>query len=318
VTLLSASAAPLGGPSYTSRAGAHPGQAGRLALRQGAEQRCEPRGIGRRAPSARNERAGLRAVAELGHRPRQHRVPERVEHPPGVGHHGAGGHHVAVAEVEHRVRVEVLVADVAPAEDRDTAVDGEGLVVHAAVEPRELAQEVERPAQAAPLQRRVEDADLDVRVLVEQRQHVVAPAHVDVVQQQPHPHPAIGRRVQPGGDVAARGVAVPDVVLRVDRAFGGLDERRALEEGLAPRIEQPDAAVAAVQGAGRAHAGGQRARGRHRIGQHLGARRRLRRQPRAGREHEREQQAEGRVAQSCRRRAGIGMETGRCPHAVDP
>ena len=63
--------------------------------------------------------------------------------------HGTRGKHVQVDELEALVGREILVADVAAADDRRRAVDGQRLVVHPPVQAREVGHVAERRAPRA-------------------------------------------------------------------------------------------------------------------------------------------------------------------------
>ena len=117
-----------------------------------------------------------------------------------------------------RAGAEILIAHVAPADDRGQAVDGEGLVVHAPVEPEEV-EGVGQHLRAAQIER-VPQPHLDEGVRVELGQLGVEAGRAVVVEQQPDPHAAIGRALQCVEEEDAGEVAVPDVVLRVDRPDG--------------------------------------------------------------------------------------------------
>jgi hypothetical protein len=122
---------------------------------------------------------------------------------------------IEVAEIELARGVEVLVADIAAAPDHKMPVHDPALVVHAVVEAVAGAQEFYRitePAQGAESERVVQ-ADLDGRVPRERRQRAFGPPHVEVVQQQPHPHAAVGRPEHLSDQQPARHVLVPNVIL---------------------------------------------------------------------------------------------------------
>ena len=73
---------------------------------------------------------GLRR-RQLERRYRHHpvAVPVRIEDSRGLSRHGSNAEHVQVVEVERRVEAQVLVGDVAPAQDRRLVVPDDGLVV---------------------------------------------------------------------------------------------------------------------------------------------------------------------------------------------
>lgn len=86
---------------------------------------------------------------------------------------------------------------------------------------------------------------------VECRQQVVEAIGVVVVEQQTHPHAAIGRAQQGLQQQGAGIVVVPDVVLRVDALLGRIGELDARRERVATFIERGSAPTrrdAAVSG----------------------------------------------------------------------
>jgi len=175
-----------------------------------------------------------------------------------------------------------------PPDDRKLVVRGEHLVVHPAVEEREIPHELEHARDAAQLARgeRIEHPHLDVRVGVQCRRHQVAAAGVDLLHHPPHlvspvqrlgrhqsqsifelgrHRPHAGRQLQqdPVHD-AARGmvveqktdpdapvcrieqlaqkigtrlVAIPDVILHVERLPGEAGQRHPRGECLAPVLD---------------------------------------------------------------------------------
>jgi len=96
-------------------------------------------------------------------------------------------------------------------------------------------------------------------------------------------HAAPGSRVETMGQVDAGRIAVPDVVLQVDRALGRLDQRSALEEGIAAGVEHAHAAQALAEPL-RCGELAERGRGARREMLFGRERRRLGRQARAARE----------------------------------
>jgi len=123
-------------------------------------------------------------------RDRRRGVPELVE---GIGHGAharAVGEHVQVAERD-LPRLEILIADVASAEDGRLVVGDESLVVHAPVQAREVADHAE--VAEASIRHRVEEPDLDVGVRVQREEDVVVRLRADVVDKDAHAHAAVGR-----------------------------------------------------------------------------------------------------------------------------
>lgn len=138
-------------------------------------------------------------------------------------------------EVEPGVQTEVLVAEVAPAEDRHPAVDDDRLFLHALVHARQVGGHLADPSGQVTLGPRIEEPHLDVRMPVDQRQNVdahldrrrIAQQRVQVVDEQPDFRAAVGCVESPLHQQAADGVAEPDVVLHVNGAWRGIDQRQA-------------------------------------------------------------------------------------------
>ena len=140
---------------------------------------------------------------------------------------------------------EVLVSDVASAYDRRLVVGGERLVVHAPVHAREVGQEVERAGVATD--DRVVEAHLDVRMRVERGDGRIEPLRVQVVEQQAHAHPTLGRLPERLEQQVADLVAMPDEVLHVERLFRGVGEQDARGERIAGVGKRMDARLAGIR-----------------------------------------------------------------------
>ncbi|MNK93350.1 hypothetical protein D3C87_1135070 [compost metagenome] len=175
-------------------------------------QRVQPR-----AQGGHGLRVGA-AAGQRAHRIGRRAVPVGVERAGDLAHDGAVRQHVQIAEADVGRGAEVLVADIAPADDGGLVIGNQRLVVHAPVHARELQQRAGTPEGAAG--HRVEDAHLDGWMGVHGQQQVVVGAHADVVQQHPHTHAPVCRAQHGVGQGSAGGVVVPDVVLEVERALG--------------------------------------------------------------------------------------------------
>jgi hypothetical protein len=163
-------------------------------------------------------------------------------------YHLADRQHVEVDEHHLVIGAEVLVADVTAADDADPTIGGVGLVVHAAVQPPEVDQVAQRPP--APLAEGIEQPHLDVGLGLQRGQQRVHALGVVVVEQQPHPHAALGRAVQRLHQQAARGVGAPDVVLHVEGALGGVGDQHPGREGVVAVVQRDDAGLAGMRGDG--------------------------------------------------------------------
>ena len=150
----------------------------------------------------------------------------------------ARGQDIEVVEADGRVESEVLVADVAAADHARATVADHGLVVHAAVELAEAGEDLQRPEPAAA--ERVEQLDGDARVAIEGAEGGVAPAGVDVVEQQAYLHPAIGGGEDVVGEQGSGLVIMPEVVLEIERPRGGVRQVETGGERVGAGREQPD------------------------------------------------------------------------------
>ncbi len=171
-----------------------------------------------------------------------------VENGAGLAGGRAGQQQVQVAEIDVRARVEVLGADVAAADDGDAAVGDPGLVVHAVVDAEDPLHHLQQAPQALAVAERVVQAHFDARMGVERQQLRVHPLGVHVVQQQPHPHPALGRRVHVVHQQVADHVVVPHVVLQIEAAAGLAGDHRARGEGFQAVDQVGRAALPRVRG----------------------------------------------------------------------
>ena len=78
------------------------------------------------------------------------------------------------------------------------------------------------------------------------RERGVEAGRVEVVEQQPHPHAAPGRIRQRFEQQVADLVAMPDVVLGIERALGGVRQQHAGGERVAGVGQRVDAALAGM------------------------------------------------------------------------
>ena len=88
-----------------------------------------------------------------------------VEHPRQIADDRPNREHIQIAIVGDGVHAVINVADIASADDRRRIVGNHQLVVHAAVDPAEVSNEVE--SGPAPVGEWVEQTDLDIGVGVE-------------------------------------------------------------------------------------------------------------------------------------------------------
>ena len=181
-------------------------------------------------------------VGELFDRRAQRRMPERDEVRFHLGHHRAGHEHVAIAEVEAVVPVEIVVLVIAPAGDADHAVDHQRLAVHALVEPAPAAgrrHHVARIADARAAEHRVVDAQLEIGVAAGQGGQGLDGAHRrELVDQQAHLHAATRGGQQFFQHEVAGIVLVEDVGLQIDRALRAADQVQPRQQCVLAVFEQ--------------------------------------------------------------------------------
>ena len=123
-----------------------------------------------------------------------------------------------------------------PADNADAVVGNQGFVVHPAVQPRKIGQIADKPPFA--VQKWVEQADLDVGVAVERGQDGVHAVRVVIVQQQAYAHAAFCRLPEFLQQCQAGGVVAPNIILRVYRHGGVVEQNRAGVIGGTCAIEQ--------------------------------------------------------------------------------
>ena len=153
--------------------------------------------------------------------------------------------HVSVDEVHAGAGGEVLIPDVAAADDRDALIDDPGFVVHPMIEARAARKQLTgRAQQSAPRSKGIEQADLDARVTIERDEGIVVRPRVHVVEQHAHAHAAICGAQQLAREEEPRRIAAPDVVLHVYAAFGALRARDAQGERVEPVGQQSRAGFA--------------------------------------------------------------------------
>src|SRR6185312_11008558 len=155
---------------------------------------------------------------------------------------------VEVAEVGVVARIEIRIADIAPADDRHVAIGDERLVMHAAVEPVRVEQELGGLGQHRRLLggERIEQAHFDVRVGIQRIEQVDRIACIDVVHQQAHAHAAVRRGQQPLRHQPPGRVVVEDVVLQVQRMLRVVGQRHAAHQRIGAAHEQAEAGFVLV------------------------------------------------------------------------
>lgn len=116
--------------------------------------------------------------------------------------------------------------------------------MHTPIDATEIGQVVDptRPAQGE----RIEQPHLDVFVAVQGRQPVVQALDAVVVEQKPHANAAVGRLEQSTQHQRAGQVIAPDVVLHIERAFGGVCQQITRSECVERVVKWVQAALAGM------------------------------------------------------------------------
>ena len=187
---------------------------------------------GREREAAGFVRRGQHAVDRISRRAR----PVTIEIGRDLLDHRADHGDVEVREQSLLGRAEVLVADVATAQDGDAVVGDQRLAVHPAVQAPEVEQVV-GPARAAQHEG-IDETHRDRRVPVDLEHDPVQAGNPVVIEQQAHPHTPIGRRHQFTQQQCAGGVVAPDVVLRIEGPFGHAHQHRPGRVGVGGLREQ--------------------------------------------------------------------------------
>ena len=116
------------------------------------------------------------------------------------------------------MHVEIVVADVAAADDRDRVVHDEQFVVHAVVDATEVGEETQQLPRS--IGERIEDADFDVGVRIHRRdEHVAVALEVQIVDQDAYPDTSIRGAHEVLDQDPPGGILIPDEVLQIQRLF---------------------------------------------------------------------------------------------------
>ena len=149
---------------------------------------------------------------------------------------------IQIAIVGDGVHAVIDVADVASADDRRRIVGYHQLVVHATVDPAEIANEVEPGPLTAG--ERVEQTNLDIGVGIERGDNRIVGFVVGIVDEQPYLDPTISRVHHAVDDDPTGRIAVPDVVLHVKGALCQVGQRQTDDEGFASMVQEAEAGEA--------------------------------------------------------------------------
>jgi len=153
-----------------------------------------------------------------------------------LGQPRAGGKDIVVGELGFRIHLEVLIADIASADERHRVVDDQQFIVHSIVEPWGVEQELAVPPQPAmtAIRERIEDSDLDCRMAVQRDDLLIASDGVPIIDQHAHAHTAIGRPQQSFGQQSTSLVAAKNEILQIQGPFRGIDHLYPGQEPVDP------------------------------------------------------------------------------------
>ena len=160
-----------------------------------------------------------------------------------VPHRRAGGSNVQVAKVGSRVDLEVVVPDVAPADDGQGVVHHQGLIVHAVIEALEVPKECGNPALRAG--KGIDHPDLDVRVGIRGGEGRVPALKVRSSSRTRTRTPPSAARTRRSAR-SRRWRLFPDEVLHVERLLGEIGERGPGRKGNLPAADDREAGLAGV------------------------------------------------------------------------
>ena len=171
-------------------------------------------------------------------------VPEPVEYPRQIGHDRPDRQHIQIAIIGDGIHAIIDVADVAAADDGRRTVSNHQLVVHAAVDPAEVENEIKnRPA---PVGEWVEQTDLDIGVGIESGFDGIAGLVEGIIDEEPNPDATICRPHHVFDDDPAGRVAVPDVVLHIEASLGQVGQCQTDDEGLAAVAQEVETGKAGM------------------------------------------------------------------------
>jgi len=175
-------------------------------------------------------------------------VPELVERGGKFADDRPRGHDIVVRELRLGVDLEILIADVAAADERQRAVGHQQFIVHSIVEPRRVDEEVQPSYQprVPAVRRRIENSHLDGRIHEQSQKLLVAGDPIPVIDQHTYAHPAVRGTLQAVGQHAARLVAAKYEVLKIERALGGIDHLHSELEAVDAGIDDAKCRIAAV------------------------------------------------------------------------
>ncbi len=140
-------------------------------------------------------------------------------------------------------QAEVMVADIAPADDGRVAVCDQKFVVHAGIQPFHPGNHLSGARERAAFRPGIEQAKLDVLLPLQFVEQLVLAGRQQVIDDEAYFHAAASREYGSLEDQAAAVVRVPEVSLDVERRHGRVDQGQAVVECVSARIQQHETGV---------------------------------------------------------------------------
>ena len=189
-----------------------------------------------------------RAISQRTGRNRHRVVPELVERRRQFLDDRPRGKHIVVRHLGIRVDLEILVADIASADQRDRVVDDDQFVVHPVVEARIVEREFEHAQERGmtAITERVEYSNFNLPMSVQRHQLLIALNRFAVVDQHAHAHAAVGRPQHGLGQQLAGFVRAENKVLQIEGALGGIDHLDPRQIAVDTYRQQAEPGIAGV------------------------------------------------------------------------
>ena len=179
----------------------------------------------------------------------QRAVPVLIETVPELLGHRPHAEHVDVGEIQVRLGIEILVAQIAPADDGRAVVRQPQFVMHAPVLQRQVEQAPGRAGDAgtATQMQRVEQANLDLRMRRQRGDDLVETIAGGVVEQDAYAHATVGSLEQFLDEHSRADAVVDDVVLQIEADLRVADQLGAGSERFGAVGQQAEAGAAFIR-----------------------------------------------------------------------
>ncbi len=151
-------------------------------------------------------------------------VPETVEHAAGLGANGTESQQIEVMEIVGIAEAKIVIADIASTDDGRHTICHHELVVHTAVEAFHLHEKGSGTGKDAPLLPGIENAELDVGMILQLVHELPQANGEQVVHDEPHPYAPVCSFHHPLQQQGAGVVGVPEIGLYIQGGHSGIDE----------------------------------------------------------------------------------------------